>query len=262
MLNESANMNGVDWPGLGLEALMLSAALLLGGAIGVERQFQHKAAGIRTHALVSVGSCLFTVISVNGFADLVDYEFIRDPARIAAQIVSGIGFLGAGVIFVNRDVVRGLTTAASIWLAAAIGMAAGAGMFLIAAFTTVLYFVAVFALGALGKVVPQAGARRTVLITYADGRGILRSVLRRLNDLGCEVSLSSTRQVTVEGAAGVRAQLRVRSGPPLPEVMTQLAEIDGVFTVLRRGMMTECCLMAMAPEILGGATLFCARGGR
>jgi putative Mg2+ transporter-C (MgtC) family protein len=108
--------------------LRLVAAVVLGGAIGLERELDEKAAGLRTHILVSLGSALFTLVSAYGFSEFVVAGTSRtDPTRIAAQIVTGIGFLGAGVIFRQGFNVRGLTTAASLWLVAAVGMAAGAG---------------------------------------------------------------------------------------------------------------------------------------
>ena len=108
--------------------LRLALAALLGGAIGLERELDEKAAGLRTHMLVSLGSALFTLVGAYGFADLINNgKFSYDPSRIAAQIVTGIGFLGAGVIFRQGFTIRGLTTAASLWLVAAVGLAAGAG---------------------------------------------------------------------------------------------------------------------------------------
>ena len=142
-----------DWSVVPHQLMLVSIALGLCVLIGWERQFFHKAAGIRTHALVGLGSSVFTLISVEGFIYLAEYQVTRDPSRIAAQIVSGIGFLGAGVIFVNRDVVRGLTTAASIWLAAAIGMACGAGLLPLAVFATALRAV-------IDHVVPERSGRR------------------------------------------------------------------------------------------------------
>ena len=106
-----------DWDQVPTQLGLVGLAFVLCILIGWERQYFHKAAGIRTHALVGLGSSVFTMISVEGFIYLAEYQVTRDPSRIAAQIVTGVGFLGAGVIFVNRDVVRGLTTAASIWLA-------------------------------------------------------------------------------------------------------------------------------------------------
>src|SRR3984885_6582756 len=111
----------------------IGLALLLSASIGLDRELRQKSAGLRTYTLVGVGSALFMLISKYGFFDvLVANEIVLDPSRVAAQIVSGIGFLGAGLIFVRRDSVRGLTTAAGVWRTAAWGAAAGAGLPLLA----------------------------------------------------------------------------------------------------------------------------------
>lgn len=112
---------------------LVAIAFLLCSCIGLERQFQHKAAGVRTHALVGLGSCVFTLIGVYGFAELVEFEAVRDPGRIAAQIVSGIGFLGAGVIMKQGASISGLNTAATLWASAAVGALAGGGLVWVAA---------------------------------------------------------------------------------------------------------------------------------
>lgn len=111
----------------GTELLLLLVAFVLSMIIGIERQLQQKSAGMRTHTLVGTGAALFTLVSGFGFNAVLGTDVNLDPSRIAAQIVSGVGFLGAGVIFMRRDVVRGLTTAATIWMTAAIGMACGLG---------------------------------------------------------------------------------------------------------------------------------------
>jgi putative Mg2+ transporter-C (MgtC) family protein len=117
-------------------ALRLTVGLVLGAAIGFERELHRQPAGFRTHSLVSLGAALFTVVSAFGFSgDVVD------PTRIAAQIVSGIGFIGAGTILQYRGHIRGLTTAASLWSVAAIGTAAGAGLYVVAIVGTVLILV-------------------------------------------------------------------------------------------------------------------------
>jgi putative Mg2+ transporter-C (MgtC) family protein len=108
----------------------------LGGAVGLERELREREAGFRTHLLVSVGSCLFTLVSAYGFSEFRGASV--DPTRIAAQIVTGIGFLGAGAIIRQGFSVRGLTTAATLWVVAAIGMASGAGYFSAAVLTTAL----------------------------------------------------------------------------------------------------------------------------
>ena len=121
--------------------LRLGLALVLGAVVGFERETREHAAGMRTNALVSLGSCLFTIISAFGFMDLLGIAHVQlDPTRIASYIVAGIGFLGAGSIFLQPEAnkVKGLTTAATIWLLAAIGMACGAGLLVVAVATTLL----------------------------------------------------------------------------------------------------------------------------
>ncbi|MBA4697413.1 MAG: MgtC/SapB family protein [Legionella sp.] len=116
--------------------LRLCLAAILGSLIGLERERLLWAAGLRTHMLVCVGSCLIVIISAYGFFNVLGSHVILDPSRIAAQVVSGIGFLGAGVILFRDDAVRGLTTAASIWIVAGIGLAAGVGLYVAAVTTT------------------------------------------------------------------------------------------------------------------------------
>ena len=120
--------------------LRIVAAALAGGFIGFERRRSSAPAGIRTLALVAMGSGTFTIISIFAFSTL-DGEFVRDPARIAAQVATGIGFIGAGSIIRSGTSVRGLTTATGIWVAAALGMAAGAGLFVLTAGGTVMAMV-------------------------------------------------------------------------------------------------------------------------
>ena len=116
------------------------AACLCGAVIGFERTKRYKMAGIRTHIIVCCGAALVMVVSVNGFEGLQNLTGVKagDPARLAAQVVSGIGFLGAGVIFKHGKSIQGLTTAAGLWTTAAIGLAMGAGMYVVAIFTTVM----------------------------------------------------------------------------------------------------------------------------
>jgi len=119
--------------------LRLVVAAVLGGLVGLERERLEWAAGMRTHALVSLGSALFMVVSIFGFSDILNEQHvILDPSRVAAQVASGIGFIGAGTIIFRREIVKGLTTAASIWAVAAVGLAVGGGMFLAAISATLL----------------------------------------------------------------------------------------------------------------------------
>jgi putative Mg2+ transporter-C (MgtC) family protein len=131
----------LTWPH---ELLRISIAAGLGGAVGLERELREREAGLRTHLVVCVGSALFTLVSAYGFHDFLvsGGSLVRtDPTRIAAQIVSGIGFLGAGAIIRQGLSVRGLTTAATLWLVAAIGMACGAGYYVPAIISTVVALV-------------------------------------------------------------------------------------------------------------------------
>ena len=122
--------------------LRLLIATILGASVGLERERLEWAAGLRTHALVCVGAALFMIVSAFGFADaLGSSDVVLDPSRVAAQVVSGIGFIGAGTIILRREIVRGLTTAASVWAIAAIGLAVGGGMYLAAIVATVLALV-------------------------------------------------------------------------------------------------------------------------
>jgi putative Mg2+ transporter-C (MgtC) family protein len=140
--------------------LRLAIGLLLGAAVGFERELHSQPAGFRTHSVVALGSAIFTVVSGYAFTGPG-----ADPTRIAAQIVSGIGFIGAGTILQSRGQIRGLTTAASLWAVAGIGMAAGAGLFGVAAIGTVLMLVT---LSLLDRV--EAYARRRIGLAPDDQR--------------------------------------------------------------------------------------------
>ena len=124
--------------------LTIFVAAMLGGAIGLEREYRSKEAGFRTHFLVGLGSALFMVLSIHGFDGFEGQPGViiqRDPARMAAQVVSGIGFIGAGTIIFQKNVVKGLTTAAGLWVTSAIGMTAGVGMYGVAVSATVMVLV-------------------------------------------------------------------------------------------------------------------------
>jgi putative Mg2+ transporter-C (MgtC) family protein len=125
--------HGFDWELL----VRLLAACLLGAAVGIEREARGQDAGLRTHAVVALGAALFTIAGAYGFEDFADGG-VTDPTRVAAQVASGIGFIGAGAIIKDRGGTRGLTTAATLWLAASLGMAAGAGLYLTAAASVVI----------------------------------------------------------------------------------------------------------------------------
>ena len=185
-------MSPIPLETLGELMLRLLVAGLCGGVIGIDRTYREKEAGLRTHFLVAVGSALFMIISQYGFGDLcgsVDAKY--DGSRVAAQIVSGIGFIGAGTIIFHKRMIRGLTTAAGLWTASGIGMAVGGGLYIIAAAATVLTLVGLeflrFALARSGMTNRSAKVAFTVR-----NQEELKEAIRRLKSLGCRVSRCST----------------------------------------------------------------------
>jgi putative Mg2+ transporter-C (MgtC) family protein len=158
--------------------LRLVVAAILGALVGLERERLEWAAGMRTHALVCLGSALFMVVSIFGFSDiLAEQHVILDPSRVAAQVASGIGFIGAGTIILRREVVKGLTTAASIWAVAAVGLAVGGGMFLAAGAATLLALaLLVLAKPLKARIFPNRKEARRVRVVV--GRGTPLAELR------------------------------------------------------------------------------------
>ncbi len=233
------NILQIDWVNSTTltEVTLLGMAFVLSALVGIERHRKVKAAGLRTHTLVGVGSALFTLVSAYGFSMIDGANVTLDPSRISAQIVSGIGFLGAGIIFVRQNVVSGLTTAASIWVVAAIGMACGAGMPILAACGTALHLLTVTLLARLARNVPNAGHKRDLVVFYKDGRGALRDILERATDLGFEVALNGTERDESTGSATVvAANLRFNRGKiSIDRLVEELTEIRAVRRVEHAG---------------------------
>lgn len=142
--------------GQGLKQFIeLTAAFFLSAAVGLEREIRQKSAGLRTYTIVGTSAALFMLVSKYGFGDvLAKGTVVVDPSRVAAQIVSGIGFVGAGLIFVDGDRVRGITTAATIWLVSAVGSACGAGLLWLGLAVTVAYFVVALVFPLIFRVIP------------------------------------------------------------------------------------------------------------
>lgn len=147
------NLQSLGWDA----ALKIFAAAVLGAIVGLERVWWGHPAGLRTNTLIAISSCVFTIVSIEGFPL---QGAAQDTARVAAQIVTGVGFLGAGAMLQSKGHVRGLTTAASIWLVAAIGMAAGTGLFFLAVFTTLLATFLLVLLGPVSRRLEQRARER------------------------------------------------------------------------------------------------------
>jgi len=205
---------------------MLGLSFVLSAVVGAEREYHHKDAGLRTHVLVGVGAALFTVVSAYGFAGLTG-DRPADPGRIAAQVVTGIGFLGAGVIFTRSNVVHGLTTAATIWLVAAVGMACGAGLPLVATAVTAAYLLLIPLLAMLTARMPRAPAQSVLLLRYREGQGVLRSIFTTATGLGYRAAvLSADVADSRRGIVEVRAQFTGKLSQH--ELVTALSALDGV----------------------------------
>lgn len=143
--------------------LRLITAAALGSVIGAERERVVWAAGLRTHMLVCMGSCLFMIVSAFGFNDTVNVPHVSiDPSRVAAQVVSGIGFLGAGSILLRGEIIRGLTTAASLWTVAAIGLAVGGGLYVAAIASVIIVLVILAGLKPLEDLLPRFDASQEI----------------------------------------------------------------------------------------------------
>lgn len=167
-------------------AIRLFVSAILGGVIGYERETKNHPAGLRTHMLVSVGSTLIMLISIGGFSQ---YSPNGDPARLAAQVVSGIGFVGAGTIFKQGSTVRGLTTAASLWMCAGIGLAVGVGFYFAAVFAAIISISSLTFLNQIESKIPSWNRQgNKVLFLYIDDtESIIGDAEKILKEYGLEI---------------------------------------------------------------------------
>lgn len=206
----------------------LGLALILSSLIGLEREFRAKSAGLRTHTLVGVAAALIMLVSKYGFGDtIVRYAIVLDPSRVAAQIVSGIGFIGGGLIFVQRDVVRGLTTAAIIWLTAAVGMACGAGLPLLALFVTAAHFLVVYAYTPLARRILSEQAE--IHLRYTPGKGAVEKVMQMCTGGGYSIHHLAVEQAEGTAEGETRAiQFQVSGRRDVEALVVAIADIKGV----------------------------------
>jgi putative Mg2+ transporter-C (MgtC) family protein len=206
----------------------LTLALVLSSLIGLEREFRAKSAGLRTHTLVGVAAALIMLVSKYGFSDtIVRNAVVLDPSRVAAQIVSGIGFIGGGLIFVQRDVVRGLTTAAIIWLTAAVGMACGAGLPLLALFVTAVHFLVVYCYTSLAHRILSEQAE--LHVQYTRGKGAVEKIMQMCTGRGYAIQELAVEQgeSTAEGESrAIHFQVSGRRG--VGALLVAIGDVKGV----------------------------------
>ena len=249
------------WSSFGLTASTavqlgeLTLAFVLSALVGLEREIRQKSAGLRTYTLVGVSAALFMLVSKFGFNDVLSSGRVMvDPSRVAAQIVSGIGFIGGGVIFMRQDVVRGLTTAASVWLTAALGMACGAGLPALAVATTIGHFVIMLGFPRLVRALPRDRRTSTrIRVAYHDGRGLLRTILIACTGLRFAIDnveieredllhdrMEEARDAADEEGVDVRPprperlvvlRLQVRGKRPVSHLVAKLSAVEGVVGV-------------------------------
>ena len=203
-------------------------AALLGGIIGFEREFRAKEAGFRTHSLVALGSALFMLISQFGFADVLTHDHVSlDPSRVAAQVVSGIGFIGAGTIIFQKQVVRGLTTAAGLWTVSAIGLTCGSGMYVLAIAATVLVLLSLELMHFINK---RFGSKHLTVTFSAPSQEAANNVLAVLRKQ--EVDVESYQMKERETAQGkvltITMEMKVRRENFHANLFEFMAMFDGV----------------------------------
>jgi putative Mg2+ transporter-C (MgtC) family protein len=228
-------------PGQGwLQLSELALAFVLSALIGIEREIRQKSAGFRTYTLVGFSAALIMLVSKYGFADVLEFNrIVLDPSRIAAQIVTGIGFIGGGLIFVRRGSVRGLTTAAVVWLTAAVGMACGAGVPILALAVTGGHFIIILGFPYIAARLPKSRWTPSLLqVSYADGREILRDVLITCTQhhfavSRLQVERAATHVKAQEGAAeSMHADDVAMSHPTAPQEQSAQSGAGGIVTVL------------------------------
>lgn len=220
-------------PGQGWRQIWeLALAFGLSSLIGWEREVRQKSAGLRTHTLVGTGAALFLIVSKYGFSDvLVTGHVVLDPSRVAAQVVSGIGFIGGGLIFVRRDVVRGLTTAAIIWVTAAVGMACGAGLILLAVVVTGLHMVVVLVYPLIEERTPRTSLTESTLRVGLSDDGVLPGVLALATAAGFAVTSISTHEAAEGSTWRLGVSLRVHGSGSPTALAARLQATDGVVEV-------------------------------
>lgn len=213
-----------------LTRLVLAAAL--GSLIGLERERLQWAAGLRTHMLVSVGSCLIIIVSAYGFGPVLGPHVILDPSRIAAQVVSGIGFLGAGSIILRNEAIKGLTTAASVWAVAAIGLAAGAGLYVASVATTVIILIILAGLKPLEERFRASRANLELRLKAQRGEMSVGLLEQTLGGRAARVRQLVVRPADEADVDDVRISLTRGSASDTQDIMARLRSVAAIHEVL------------------------------
>jgi len=210
-------------------ALRLILAAVLGGLIGLERESLNKAAGFRTHTLVCLGSCLIMIVSIDMNTK---YGSVADPARLAAQVVSGIGFLGAGTILHSGFGIRGLTTAASLWVVAAVGLSIGSGHYITAVVTTAIVLIVLVYFGGLEEYVKVKQKKlKRIDVIIADRPGQLGKVSSALGELEIHIRKVEMSEALENQTIKISILCNIPYNIRLNDALDFIRRVDGVFDV-------------------------------
>ena len=209
-------------------ALRLLAAAVLGGLVGLEREKHNQPAGLRTHVILTLGSALAMTVSIDLAMQFQPLVPNGDPARLAAQVVSGIGFLGAGAIFRYGTSIKGLTTATSLWTVAIVGLAVGAGHFFSAIVATALLLVALATLDILEKRFLSSVITRTITIRVKDRPLLVGEVEQILQDLGIGIKSINVSKDMENNEVEVEAITKVPSQQSTDKLISRLSHIQGI----------------------------------
>ncbi len=219
--------------------IRISIAVIFGFCIGLERELTNKYAGLRTHILVCLGACVFTLISIYGFptfapgdnVDVMQATGIRDTSRVAAQIVTGIGFIGAGTVLRNGPIVLGLTTAATLWIAASIGMACGAGMFEIAFAGTLLSILTLVMIRILEKKVLPTSTKRIkrIKLSIVCQNDFIDSIQDFVIDKFQEISRLSKKKYSAESnTSKISCIVEIQNKKTIKDLYKTFKNIEGI----------------------------------
>lgn len=198
-------------------------AALLGGMIGFEREYRAKEAGLRTHFLVAMGSALFMIVSQYGFNAVLSTSITLDPSRVAAQVVSGIGFIGAGTIIFQKHVIKGLTTAAGLWVTSAIGLACGSGLYLLSVASTLLVLLC---LETIFFILMRIGSRSISVTISTTEREKIKKVVNQLRE-DC-VTMDSYEMKRQGELFVVSMELKVKRNNYRNRIIEFMDKFDGV----------------------------------
>jgi len=210
-------------------AFRLGVALLFGALIGLEREMHKKTAGLRTHMLVSLSTCLLMVLSIDGAER---FSQVSDPTRIAAGVITGIGFLGAGSIIRHGASVQGLTTAACIWTAAAVGLTTGAGMLLPAAMVVALTLFTLYVVERVDVAIDLKKHRSNMLVTASSSPGFINQMDGVFQDLGIDVGHFQIEVADRKsGSLVLDIQLKETGGQDRSKIAERILQLPGVTSV-------------------------------